>query len=59
MGMETKTLIKTQQASPAEPLDDRAIEALFSDAGLSVEVVDNCGDRSCPVCFGAAHLRAA
>ncbi|HSJ71841.1 MAG TPA: hypothetical protein VLA29_09385 [Acidimicrobiia bacterium] len=57
--METKTLFKTYPATLAEPLDDRAIEALFSDAGLPVEVVDNCGDASCPVCFGAAHVRAA
>lgn len=59
MGMETKTLIATQDVTLSGALDDRAIEALFNDAGLRVEVVDDCGDRSCPVCFGAAHLRAA
>lgn len=59
MSMETKTHIVTQPATLAESLDDQAIEALFSDAGLCVEVVDNCGDASCPVCFGAAHAQAA
>jgi hypothetical protein len=57
--METKTLFGTQPSTRAEPLDDRAIEALFSDVGLAVEIVDNCGDASCPVCFGAVHVRAA
>lgn len=59
MCMETKTLFATQPKTHAEPLDERAIAALFNDAGLNVEVVDNCGDASCPVCFGAVHVRAA
>ena len=57
--METKTLFATQIATLEEALDDRAIESLFSDAGLTVEFVDTCGDASCPVCFGTVHARAA
>ena len=57
--METTPLIPTIEIDPARALDDEALIALFADGGLTVEVVDTCGDASCPACFPMAPARAA
>ena len=57
--METTPLIPTIAADPFAGPDDDALVALFAEAGLTVEVVEVCGDASCPVCFAPAPARAA
>lgn len=54
--METMQLITTTTMDLTHLADD-AIEALFAEAGLGVEVVAHCGRADCPTCF--APLGAA
>ncbi|MGI9586026.1 MAG: hypothetical protein ACR2N7_10595 [Acidimicrobiia bacterium] len=51
--METITLI------PQQPLTDEELVRMFGDAGLSVDVVPNCQDASCEICFAAIAAEAA
>lgn len=57
--MNTTPLIPTIDIDPLERLDDEAIVAMFADGGLTVEIVETCGDASCPDCFAPAPARAA
>ena len=57
--MNTTPLIPTIDIDPLERLDDEAIVVMFADGGLTVEIVETCGDASCPDCFAAAPARAA
>ena len=52
-------LIPTTESSGRTVLDDAAIVDLFTDAGITVEVVAHCDDASCPVCFGWSPAKAA
>ena len=56
--MNTTPLIPTIDIDP-DRLDDESIVAMFADGGLTVEIVETCGDASCPDCFAPAPARAA
>ena len=55
--MTTMQLVTTE--SNLLDRSDDALEAWFSEAGLTVTVVAHCDDVACPVCFGALPARAA
>ena len=57
--MKTLPLIPTIAADPIAELDDEALIAVFAEGGLTVEIVEVCGDASCPDCFRPAPARAA
>lgn len=68
VGMETMQLITAHPEDTSRgsghgvdltTLDDRAIVAFFAEAGLDVDIIDHCGEVSCPECFGRRATRAA
>lgn len=57
--MDTTPLIPSLDIDPLHRLDDDAIITMFAEVGLTVDVVETCGDASCPDCFRSAPARAA
>jgi len=59
MGMETMHLIQTPQTTDLMSLSDSDLEAFFSSAGLTVEVLAHCDTPGCAVCPTEATAQAA
>jgi len=53
--METIELVHTEDSTDLTALSDAAIESLFAEAGLEVEVMAHCNDVACPSCFAPAR----
>ena len=49
--METTSLVHTTNMESLMALSNTKLEAWFEAGGLSVRVIANCGDPSCPDCF--------
>jgi len=59
MGMETMTLVHTTHTQDLMALSNSKLEAWFDAGGLTVEVVANCGDPSCPDCMTVVPAQEA
>lgn len=59
VGMETMTLVHTTHTQDLMALSNSKLEAWFDAGGLTVEVVANCGDPSCPDCVTVMPSREA
>ncbi len=49
--MEAITLVHNTHMEPLMAMSNRELEAWFGAGGLSVEVVANCSDPTCPDCL--------
>jgi hypothetical protein len=49
--MEAITLVHKTHVDPLMAMSNRELEAWFATGGLSVEVVANCSDPTCPDCL--------
>lgn len=49
--MEAIALVHKTHIEPLMAMSNRELESWFGTGGLSVEVVANCGDSSCPDCL--------
>lgn len=48
--MEAIALVHNTHMEPLMAMSNRELEAWFGAGGLSVEIVPNCNDSSCPDC---------
>ena len=57
--METMTLVHSTHTDDLMALSNSKLEAWFDAGGLTVAVVTNCGDPSCPDCVTLLRAQEA
>ncbi len=57
--MDTMTLVHTTKTENLMAMSKRELEAWFDAGGLTVEVVANCADPTCPDCMTIEPARTA